>query len=150
LEREISVSSANQLRAAARHHVEQLDGLCHVIEQAQAEHHVVAPLDRVPEEIALLEAIARAVQALGFKDEVGLLDVHLAGVDAQDEVGVRLGREQRPVAGVAAQIEHSAAAQRAPGERQQRLEYVASPLLVAVGHSRIGGRVAMPCSNSKR
>ncbi len=85
-----------------------------MIEQAQAEHHVVASLDRVREEIALLEAIARAVHALGFKDEVGLLDVHLARVDAQDEVGVRLGREQRPVVGVAAQIEHSAAAQRAP------------------------------------
>ena len=86
------------------------------------------------EDVGPAEGVAGRVDATGLEDEVGLLDVHGATVDAEHEVAARLGGRQGPEAGVAAHVEHALAAQRAAAQAQQRRPQVGAALAVAVDH----------------
>ncbi len=130
-----------QLGSAAGHQLEQLEGAVHVVEQAEAQHHVELLLQLELEHVALDEAIAPALDPLRLEHELRLRQVGSAPVHAEHEVGAGVGGEQRPVAGVAAEVEDPAPAQRAPGEGEERLEEVAAALLVAIDQAAIvGGR----------
>lgn len=68
--------------------------------------------------------------------------MQLATVGAEDEVGTRLDRRERPEPGVTPEVEHALARERAAAELDERVEEVPLALLVAVHVASIEDRRA--------
>jgi hypothetical protein len=92
--------------------LEELEGLCDVVHQPQAHDHIETFCKRVLEDVALLEAVARGIDALGLEHEARLIELALTSINAQQEVRSGVHRIGRPIAGVAAQVEHAMAFER--------------------------------------
>ena len=82
-----------------------------MIHQPQTEHDVeAAELPQVDvEDVALYEPVAAGVDLVDLEDQPGLIYVHLSAIDGDQVITTVLKGQQRPVAGVAAQIEHTLA-----------------------------------------
>ena len=83
-----------------------------MVEHSEAQHHVEGFGELMLEDVGVHEAVSLALDPLCREHELGLLDEHLAPVDAEHELRPGLQGKQRPQSGVAPEVEHTPPVQR--------------------------------------